>query len=628
MAEKTVTSSYRYVTYTNLDPGVYHFFVRASNIDNIWNDDYTKVTVIIKSPLWKTWQAKLIYILIASGILAVSVIFIKRRIEEKNRYRIEKLQREKSDAINQAKLRFFTNISHEFRTPITLILSPVEKIIKEKNIDEKIRSKLDLVLKNGRRLLRIVNQLLDLRKIDGEKMTLKVEKGDIVKFIKSLVYSFEEYAMQKKISLVFECPFPELQMWFDPDKTDKIFFNLLSNAFKFTGEGGQVTVKISRKKSEENENPASYIQIEINDTGKGIEKEHMDKIFDRFYQVNENTTYNQGSGLGLALTKSFVDIHHGKIFVDSIPCAGTSFKVLLPESDSVFSDEEKIMNARPVYNQYIHPIPLIDTDSQSEANKAGKIFPDTILVVEDNYDLRNYLFEELKDEYNLRVVSNGNDGLKVAVDELPDLIISDIMMPELNGFELCKAIKSNIITSHIPVLLLTAKTENEQKIEGYSYGADAYITKPFDIDSLKAQVKQIIQNRKRLKEKFSSYVFSHDENENQHSYNDKFIDKVTNHIMKNLEEQSLNVEHLSQDLGMSRGHLHRKIKSAVGLGPNEYIRMIRLKEAAKLMIKNNLNISEISLMVGFNNPAYFTKCFKDYYHLSPTEFISKNKRSG
>jgi DNA-binding response OmpR family regulator len=459
-------------------------------------------------------------------------------------------------------------------------------------------------------------------------MTLKVEKGDIVKFIKSLVYSFEEYAIQKKISLIFECPFPELQMWFDPDKTDKIFFNLLSNAFKFTGERGQITVKMSRIKVNENENPVGYIQIEINDTGKGIAKEHLDKIFDRFYQVDENTTYNQGSGLGLALTKSFVDIHHGKIFVDSIPCAGTSFKVLLPESDSVFSDEEKITNAQPMFNQYIHPIPLIDTDSQSEANKTGKIFPDTILVVEDNYDLRNYLYEELKDDYNIRVASNGSEGLKIAVDELPDLIISDIMMPELNGFELCKAIKSNIITSHIPVLLLTAKTENEQKIEGYSYGADAYITKPFDIDSIKAQVKQIIQNRKRLKEKFSSYVFSHDENENQHSYNDKFVDKVTNHIMKNLAEQSLNVEHLSQDLGMSRGHLHRKIKSAVGLGPNEYIRMIRLKEAAKLMIKNNLNISEISLMVGFNNPAYFTKCFKDYYHLSPTEFISKNKRSG
>ena len=624
--EKTVSSSYRYVTYTNLDPGTYHFLVRASNIDNLWSEDYTKVTVIIKPPIWKIWQAKLIYVLIISGLLFATIIIIKGRIEEKNRYRMEKLHREKSDAINQAKLRFFTNISHEFRTPLTLILSPVEKIIKENILNEKTRSRLDIVLKNTRRLLRLVNQLLDLRKIEGDKMTLKVEKGDIVKFIKSLVYSFEEYALQKKISLVFECPFPELQIWFDPDKTDKIFFNLLSNAFKFTGERGQISVKISRVTLKESENPASYVQVEITDTGKGIAKEHLAKIFDRFYQVDDITAENQGSGLGLALTKSFVNIHHGKITVDSIPYAGTSFKVLLPENDSIFNDEEKVVNTQPMFNQYIHPIPVIDSNSQDDKNKTGESFFKTILVAEDNFDLRNYLLEELRDEYNVLVVNNGKEGMKVALDDMPDLVISDIMMPELNGFEFCKAIKTNIITNHIPVILLTAKTENDQRIEGFSCGADAYITKPFDIDTLKAQVKQIIENRKKLKEKFSSYLFSPNGSENAPSLNDKFIDKVTNQIMKNLGEQSLNVEHLSQDLGMSRGHLHKKIKSAVGFGPNEYIRMIRLKEAAKLMIKNDFNISEISFMTGFNNPAYFTKCFKDYYNLSPSEFISKNKR--
>ena len=623
---KTVNSSYRFVTYTNLDPGQYKFLMKASNIDNQWGPDYSTLTVIIKPPIWNTLLAKIIYILIGSLILYVSYSIITERINEKNRYRLEMLHREKADAINQAKLRFFTNISHEFRTPLTLILSPIEKIIKEKSLDEKSKNRLDIVLKNARRLLRLVNQLLDLRKIDGEKMQLKVEHGDIIKFIKSMVYSFEEFALQKKISLVFECPFHEFQMWFDPDKTDKIFFNLLSNAFKFTPERGQITVKVSRVIIEHDKEKARYLQIEINDTGKGISTDQLDKIFDRFFQVDENMANIQGSGLGLALTKSFVDIHHGIIKVDSIPGEGSSFKVLLPEDDSVFTTDEKIESIHPLTNQYIHPTPYVDSEEKEEEARDVRHLSETILIAEDNYDLSNYLNEELTDEYNIIMVNNGREGIKVTMDEMPDLIISDIMMPEMNGFDLCKTLKTNILTSHIPIILLTAKTDNEQKITGFNLGADAYITKPFDIDFLKAQVKQIIENRKKLKEKYSNYLFSPDNVENVPSINDKFIDKVTNMIMKNLAEQSLNVEHLSQELGMSRGHLHRKIKSAVGLGPNEYIRMIRLKEAAKLFMKNDYNISEISFMVGFNNPAYFTKCFKDYYNVSPTEFITRNTR--
>ncbi len=623
---KTVNSSYRFVTYTNLDPGQYQFLMKASNIDNQWGDNYSKLTVIIKPPVWNTLLAKIIYTLLIAFLLFITIRIITGRINEKTKYRMDILHREKADAINQAKLRFFTNISHEFRTPLTLILSPIEKIIKDKNLDEKSRSRLDIVIKNARRLLRLVNQLLDLRKIDGEKMQLKVERGDIIKFIKSLVYSFEEYALQKKISLVFECPLHEFQLWFDPDKTDKIFFNLLSNAFKFTPERGQIVVKVSRVIVENDDTKNRYLQIEINDTGKGIPRDHLDKIFDRFFQVDENKNTIQGSGLGLALTRSFVDIHHGIIKVDSIPGEGTSFKVLLPEDDSVFNQEEKIESNLPMTNQYIHPTPYVDNEQQEKKGRDIKSFAETILIAEDNYDLSNYLCEELSDEYNVITVNNGREGIKVTLDEMPELVISDIMMPEINGFDLCKTIKTNILTSHIPVILLTAKTDNEQKIAGFSHGADAYITKPFDIDFLKAQVKQIIENRKKLKEKYSNYLFSPDSLESFPSINDKFIDKVTNMIMKNMGEQSLNVEHLSQELGMSRGHLHRKIKSAVGLGPNEYIRMIRLKEAAKLFMKKDYNISEISFMVGFNNPAYFTKCFKDYYNLSPSEFISRNTR--
>ncbi|MBN1187281.1 MAG: response regulator [Bacteroidales bacterium] len=623
---KIVNSSYRYVTYTNLDPGEYNFLVKASNIDNQWGDNYMKLKVVINPPWWLTWQAKVLYVLIFILFISGIILNIKAKMTRKHKEQHEKLLREQAIEINQAKLRFFTNISHEFRTPLTLILSPLEKMIKDKEIETKVKAKLEMVIKNARRLLRLVNQLLDLRKIDGEKMKLKVIYGNIIDYLKEILYSFEEYSVQKRIDLIFDNPFKEINTWFDPDKVDKIFFNLLSNAFKSTPERGQISMRLSQVLlSDNNTAEINYIQVEIIDTGKGIAKSELDRIFDRFYQVSENDDMvQQGTGLGLTLTKNFVEMHHGKIYVESIVGAGTSFKILLPVDDAIYDGEERIVKEDPMKNKYIHTVPVVDGQPAKSMDEDHKTHESTIIIVEDNFDLRNYLADEFGHDYNIIAVTNGKEAREAVFENMPDLVLSDIMMPEEDGLQLTDFLKKNIVTNHIPIILLTAKTENEQQIEGLKHGADAYITKPFDINYLKAQVEQLIENRKIIKEKYSKYFNNPDDIGSYPSVNDKFVEKVTNYIMKNLHEPTLNVEGMSSELGMSRGHLHRKIKSVIGMGPNEYIRMIRLKEAAKLLLKNDYNISEISYMVGFNNPAYFTKCFKDYFNVSPSDYISKN----
>jgi signal transduction histidine kinase/ligand-binding sensor domain-containing protein/DNA-binding response OmpR family regulator len=623
---------YPIVTYTNLSPGEYKLKIKAAN-RNIIHEIEPGVSIDIKitPPFWKTWWAFIIYLI---TIVSLSYYFWRlsiQRVKDRNLVKLEKLKREKSEEINQTKLRFFTNISHEFRTPLTLIIGPLEKLLSNEKETQHIRMPLNMMLKNARRMLRLINQLLDLRKFENEKMKLRTENSDIIKFIEDIIHSFEEYAIEKRINFRFKTSIDSFMTWFDADKLDKILFNLLSNAFKFTPEKGTITVEINFNVTlvgEELLNPSikNYVDISVTDTGIGIPEKDLPNLFERFYQAGNKQSFHQGSGLGLSLTKNMVEIHCGKITVTTEQNKGTTFHVYLPQDSSYLTDEQKVNPETPGMNQYIHIIPEGYISVKEEnIKKPHQAIPNTptLLLVEDHIDLRIYLEDEFKNRYNFYSASNGKEGFELAIEIMPDVIISDIMMPEMNGLQMCNLIKNNIVTSHIPVILLTAKTSTDNLIAGYESGADAYVPKPFRIDELTATINSVVENRIRLREKYSSNKgFLHASIKN--TADDKFIQKATDSVLKNIGEVNFGVLELSKDIGISRVHLHRKLKAIANISPNEFIRNIRLNKSGELLLQREFTISEICYKVGFNSPAYFSSCFKNYFQMSPTEFIEKN----
>jgi len=623
-------AQYPVITYTNLNPGDYKLRIKAGNkniVDRI--DRYIELKIEITPPVWKTWWAYILYVFILMAIAYYFWRLSMQRMKERELVRLEILKREKSEELNQAKLRFFTNISHEFRTPLTLIISPLEQLLRKGKESHTFHRQFDIMLKNARRMLRLINQLLDFRKIEGGKMTLKAEYSDIVKFMRDIVHSFEEYAGERHINFKLLTSVNSYMLWFDPDKMDKILFNLLSNAFKFTPQKGSITIRILKGVNPD-QGPtelSEYVQISVSDTGKGIPEKDLPNLFERFYQADNTSSVYMGSGLGLSLTKNFVEIHKGNITVDTSP-QGTTFTILLPSGDAHLTDDQKVIPDKPGVNKYLHLAPdTIAVHRESGIEKQTRFLHNkpTVLLVEDHLDLRQYLEEECKNHFNFYDASNGTEGFEMAVEILPDLIISDIVMPEMNGIEFCQNIKQNLVTSHIPVILLTAKSTLENQVEGYEAGADAYISKPFQIDQLIATANSIIENRIRLREKFNTgKVLSNLPIKN--TADDKFLQKVTDLINYKISEVEFGVLELSKELGISRVHLHRKLKSIANISPNEFIKTIRLERARELLLQQEFTISEVCYKVGFNSPAYFSSCFKTYYQMSPSEFIERSTK--
>ncbi|MGD9991674.1 MAG: two-component regulator propeller domain-containing protein [Salinivirgaceae bacterium] len=613
----------RFVTYTNLDAGTYTFKVKASSIDHEWDQRTTNITLIIKPPLYRTWWAYSLYYLFLVGIIALFWWMSINRVKLKNQVKLELLEKDKENELTQAKLRFFTNISHEFRTPITLIIGPMERMLSDASINKKYGKSLTMMFKNANRLLRLVNQLMDLRKSEGGNMRLRVERLDLIKFVEDIHYNFKEFAQQKKIHFQLFTDVPELFMWFDPDKLDKILFNLLSNAFKFSAQNGEVSIFICI----EDKKQGPFVRIGVEDHGKGIPEKDKERIFERFFQTSNSGPFDTaGSGVGLSLTRSLVELHHGEINFESTEHKGTLFNVLLPLDETVYSDEEKSAADQNGSAAFIHNLPLISgEDLTKDEPQPDEITSReySILIVEDNYDLRNYIADELSDHYQVFKAENGREGLKKAIAEMPDLIIADVMMPEMDGLELCAKIKTNLVTNHIPVILLTARTSIEQRIEGIEHGADSYIPKPFHPSHLRARIKKLIELREVLKYKFSAHFESKDSPSLE--VEDLFLKKITDMIMKNIDDSELNIESLSRDIGISRGHLYRKIKLLTGKSPSEFVRLVRLNEAARLLVQNNKSVSEVSYQVGFNSPSYFTICFKEHFEVSPSEFAERSK---
>ena len=624
----------RNATYTNLDPGNYTFNLKSANNDGIWNDTPLKLGITILPPWWKTYWALLGYI----GLFTLGIFLLNRmtrnRYREKQTIENEREKRLQIEQLNESKLRFFTNISHEFRTPLTLILNPLEDIMKSKSLKLPIsvKQKHQVIYKNADRLSRLIIELMDFRKLELNKTKIKAERINLIPFVRNISDYFQEDATNREIYLTIEENDEELYIWADERMLEKIIFNILSNAFKATPEGGGITICVSLKNRLEilplidEANPMQVFEISIKDTGKGLKKEEVERIFERFYQVDKlNKSYYGGTGIGLEVVRDFVELHKGKVEVDSTVDVGTIFRIILPFGKEHFLEDE-ILSDHPVSQNIIEGKfipPTLDIDTNIEDNKLIKKAPLTLLIVEDNVELLNYLKEDLANDYKILTARNGKKGLEIVIKAVPDVIITDVIMPEMNGFDLCIKLKNDLRFSHIPILMLTTKTMTDDWVEGIESGADAYMSKPFNMRILKSRLLQLTTNRELLFNKYFSALS--DVPMNTNSLDKEFIQNVLNYINDNLSDPELSVESLASKLNLSRSQFYRKIKTLTGQTANEFLRTIRLQKAKMYLEKGNSNVSQVCYEVGFSTPSYFTKCFKKQFNILPTEVKIKDQ---
>jgi signal transduction histidine kinase/ligand-binding sensor domain-containing protein/DNA-binding response OmpR family regulator len=610
----------RFVTYTNLDQGEYVFRVIGSNNDEVWNEEGSTLSIIVYPPWWLSTWAYVGYGLFFILLLISIRTYDLKRQRLKHELELEHKHAEKLEEVDQMKSRFFANISHEFRTPLTLILGPAEKISPDLP-GEEIENQTNVIKRKAKRLLDLINQLLDLSKLEAGKLELKTSKANIVSFIKGVTWSFESVAEEKDITLKVKAEKQYIELYFDKEKMTKIMTNLLSNAFKFTPAGGKVTIIL-------HETDRNSVEIKVNDTGIGIHKECLSKLFNRFYQVDSShTREGEGTGLGLALTKELIELHHGKILVDSKPGNWTEFTIEMLRGKNHLNYKEIVEEEEPVQEDV-----LIDKENfvpkKDEEIRQTKVVGEDkniILIVEDNHDMREYIKESLINNYTVEEAVNGEQGVRISERIIPDIIISDIMMPKKDGYELTSILKNDEKTSHIPILLLTAKSDEESKIKGLETEADAYLTKPFDTKELQLRIKNLINLRRKLQMKFSGEkVKATKEKEKKlKGLDEKFMKKVDEVIEMHISDEEFNIEDFGKEVGMSRMQIHRKLKALTGKSATHYIRSVKLNKAKEMIEKNEETISEIAYSLGFSTPAYFSRCFKEEFGHPPSDLISK-----
>ena len=544
--------------------------------------------------------------LLMIGFIALSIyaFYINRKMRQANRKLIS-LNAEMKEVTAQ-KLQFFTNVSHEVRTPLTLILAPLDRLIVSLR-ESPYASDLGLIQKNANRLLRVINQILDFRKVEGKQEKLAVREIDLVPFVGEIKSYFDSMASVRAISYTFTSSIKQCTLWIDPDLLEKVFFNLLSNAFKFTPGGGSVRIELTEE--------GGRVFIRVIDTGSGIRPANLPHLFDRFYTEDRS----MGTGIGLHLVKEYIDMHGGETRVESEPGQRTTFTVCLRKGKAHFEDSDLMETS--VSHQAYEASRLDDSETKEILSKT---YPYTILITEDDDEVRGFLERELSLHFKIRTVANGKDALRVLEEEEISLVVSDVMMPEMNGFELCRTIKSQLPFSHIPVILLTALTDERQRIFGITGGADDYIQKPFHTDYVKIKIIHLLQERQKLRERLLEKLRDNklllSEPEKVESIDDTFLRKFAEQIEAVYADPEYNVEKLSETLGLSRGHLHRKIKELTGTAPVEFLRTYRLNKATQLLRQNAYTVSEVAYRTGFSSPAYFSKCFKAVYGVTPTEY--------
>ena len=614
-------ASNRIATYSNLSRGHYTFKVKASNSDGIWNPVPASLEINVMPPWWSSTGAYIIYTILLVAVLYTFFYYSLRYDRLKTKLNYESIFNQKELELRQNKIEFFTNISHEIKTPLSLILAPIERLMM--NSDDKgfIAAQLNTMKKNGDRLLRLINQLLDIRRLEAGHELLNNEKGNLEIFVDNVVGSFRQLAAERNIFLNYQPANGSFDIEFDHDKLEKVLYNLLSNAFKFTARGGQILVSLTKVTNEEQH----WAVIEITDDGILIPEQEFDRIFKPFQQASPNKT--GGTGLGLAYSKSLVELHGGTIAVESGTDEKgkirTSFKVSLPArkfttidkstSGTAFPNNPDILLAHSIINK---------TDILNEEKTTDNNYP-VLLLVEDNPELRTYLKNYFQSGFRVLEASNGHEGLVIAQQRNPDIILTDMMMPEMDGLELCTRLKKEILTSHIPVILLTARSTIEYQIAGIETGADDYITKPFNLKLLSLKIKNLLAMREALREKYRKTLNIQSSGADPISPDEKLLKKLLDFVDEKIADPELSIEHICDKIGLSKTQLYRKMIALTGMSTVELIKNIRLQKAAKLLQNKKFNVNEVSFMVGFTDTDYFRKCFKAHFGSSPSEFVKR-----
>ncbi len=623
-------SKKRFATYTNLAPNNYVLKVKASNNDGIWDSTPTTLQIEIIPPFWRTSFAYFIYLLLILGLLFLFRRFTIIGTTEKHQLELDHLENEKNDELQKIKFEFFTNISHELRTPLTLINGPLKYLQKngDKLDQSVVQEQYKLMQKNSDSLQRLVNQLLDFRKINQGKMRLVMRKSNIVHFIKEISEPFQFLAAKNDINFKIKASKNKITSWFDHDAVEKIMNNLLSNAFKFTSEKGKIKISIDNTMIGDKE----YLEIKVKDNGFGIEEDKIPNIFERFYIDKSKKENNpKGIGIGLSFVQEIVELHQGKISVESKLNQGTTFIVKLPVNKEMYenipeitckSSEDTDFLVRTSETDSI-AISINDEITDLDIDKARAEKP-VLLVVDDNKDIRSFLKQALSEDYIIYEAENGKVGLELANKILPNVILTDVLMPEMNGIEFCEAVKNQKETSHIPVIMLTAKLSQESEIEGLKTGADDYIRKPFDVELLEVKLKNIIKQRDKLRDRFNKDITFKPKDVTVTTLDEKFLQQAIDIVEKHMMNTDFNVEMLVKEMGLSRSNLYLKFKEITGLSSSAFIRNIRLKRAVQLFEKSDYSVKEIMYMTGFNTASYFAKCFKKQFGVIPSEYVRKN----
>ena len=618
------------IHFTNINYGTYKLKVMASVRDI--QSEIREITIIISPPWYLSGWAIFGYVVLGLLLIYGVASYFLNRIKHRN----ELMKRQHAEQLNEAKLQYFINISHEIRTPMSLIISPLEKLIPAETDPEKSYL-YQIMHRNAKRILRLINQLMDIRKIDKGQLVLQFRETDMVGFIKDLMQTFEYTAKKRNMDFQFTPDQPELKVWIDLNNMDKVMMNILSNAFKFTPDNGKITVMLHTGANPESDGPLkNYFEIIVSDSGIGINESDLENVFTRFYQIDNVYTKSQiGTGVGLHLSRSLVEMSHGIIFArDKAENSGCEFVIRLPLGSSHLSQQEKISELSlsdalpPVHNTQNDELEIISEDAPDEMTEVKPKTKYRIAIVEDDYEIRNYLKVELLPYVRVDEFYNGKEALQHVLTHKPDLVLSDVMMPEMDGLTLCKKIKTNPTINHIPVILLTAKTTDMDKAEGFEIGADAYVSKPFNIELLTKQILNLIENRRRvelkpLEEENNKKLIT---TEPLKSSDKKLLEKILKLINENISSGDLNVDFLSKSVGMSRVHMYRKVKELTNQSTHDFIKTIRMKKASEMLSGQKINISEVAYALGFSNLSHFSNVFKDFYGISPKEYSEKHRQ--
>ena len=613
------------VTFRNIPPGKYEFLIKARIHNQKWPEEATSLTIRINPPLWLTWWAKLIYILVSISITYLILHAYKKKLDLESLYTLEKKNHEQEQELNQERLRFYTNITHELRTPLTLILGPLEDMQKEASLPAKQAQKLSVIHQSALRLLNLINQILEFRKTETQNKKLCVSKGNIAPLIYEIGLKYKELNQNTKIDFRIQIEKEEMFLFFDKEIITIVLDNLISNAIKYT-EQGCVTLSLHQTMR----NEVAYTEIKVSDTGYGISAEALPHIFDRYYQESGKHQAS-GTGIGLALVKNLVTLHEGEIRAESIQNEGSTFYISLL-TDNIYPNALHADSTEPVQEEMNQNTEL-EYSQEATLDTSKPI----LLIVEDNEEIQKYIVESFTDSFEVITANNGEEGKQQALSRIPDIVVSDIMMPVMDGITLCKQLKDDVRTSHIPIILLTAKDSLQDKEEGYEVGADSYLTKPFSASLLRSRINNLLDSRKKLVAQFQAQSTPGSQidlsekriviAEALSKLDNEFIEKITLLIEENLSSEKIDINYLSDKMCMSGSTLYRKMKALTGLSTNEYIRKVKMKNAERLLLEGKFNISEIAYKVGMNSTGYFRQCFKEEFGVSPSDYLKQIKQS-